>query len=550
MPLRGTWLQRSVLALLWAVGSAFAQAPPKPAAIESPKFEIRRFIFEGATLVPRDQLEAATRPYTGPGRTFADVQRALETIERAYSKAGYSAVQVVLPEQVLERGEIRFQIIEAKIGRLVVQGNKHFDDANIRASVPSLAPGKAPNVRQIGRNLRVANESPAKQTTVLLRSGQEEATVDAVLRVADQPPQRFSVTLDNTGNQQTGNYRLGLGYQHANLWGRDHVLTLQYVGAPNDNQHPSQLSLRPSENVLIVGAGYRVPLYALGDTLDFSAGYSNVDSGTVQNVFDVSGAGTIAGARYTHNLDKVGDYDHRLALSWDYRAYDNTGVRAVGGTMQLIPDVTVHPVTLLYSGLYRGRDTETSFSLGVSQNVPGGNDGTNEVFCASRNNGIGDCASAGYTIGRWAFNLNRALGRDWQSRFAMNGQYTRDLLVTGEQFGIGGADSVRGFTEREIINDVGYRGTVELYTPDFGGNAPASQARARALLFMDWGGVSRVKPGPGEFRAEHVSSAGLGIRFARGNDVSLRLDYAVVIEGGGLQQSGDTRGHFSLSYIF
>jgi hemolysin activation/secretion protein len=135
---------------------------------------------------------------------------------------------------------------------------------------------------------------------VLLRNGQEEATVDAVVRVADQPPQRFSVTLDNTGNQQTGNYRLGLGYQHANLWDRDQVLTLQYVGAPNDNQHPSQLAMKPSENVLIVGAGYRIPLYALGDSLDFSAGYSNVDSGTVQNVFNVSGAGTIAGARYTH----------------------------------------------------------------------------------------------------------------------------------------------------------------------------------------------------------------------------------------------------------
>jgi hemolysin activation/secretion protein len=157
LPLRGTWLQRSVLAMLWMSGSAFAQAPPKPAAIESPKFEIRRFIFEDATLVPRERLEAATRPYTGRGRTFADVQRALETIERTYSKAGYSAAQVVLPEQVLERGDIRFQIIEAKIGRLVIQGNEHFDDANVRACVPSLAPGEAPNVHEIGRNLRVAN---------------------------------------------------------------------------------------------------------------------------------------------------------------------------------------------------------------------------------------------------------------------------------------------------------------------------------------------------------------------------------------------------------
>jgi len=38
--------------------------------------------------------------------------------------------------------------------------------------------------------------------------------------------------------------------------------------------------------------------------------------------------------------------------------------------------------------------------LGLSLNVPGGNVGTDAVSCGSRNNGIGDCASAGYTMGR------------------------------------------------------------------------------------------------------------------------------------------------------
>ena len=72
--------------------------------------------------MPAEDLEAATQSFTGAGRTFADVQRALEAVERAYSEAGYSAVQVVLPEQELERGEIRFQIVEAKVGRVMRRG--------------------------------------------------------------------------------------------------------------------------------------------------------------------------------------------------------------------------------------------------------------------------------------------------------------------------------------------------------------------------------------------------------------------------------------------
>lgn len=524
---------------------------------DTPRFEIRRFIFDGATLISREQLESATAGFTGPSRTFADVQRALETLERAYSDAGYNAVQIVLPEQELDRGEIRFQIVEAKIGRVLVEGNKHFDEANIRASVPSLQPGTSPNIHQISRNLRVANENPAKQATVLLRSGQEEATVDAVLRVVDEPPTKFSVTVDNTGNAQTGRLRVGVGVQNANAFGFDDVLTAQYVTAPytdyvDSNGDVNRLSVLPSRKVTVVGAGYRRPLYRLGDSVDFSAGYSNVNSGIVAGLFNITGRGIILGARYTRNFDKLGDYEHRAAFSVDYRSYENKGVRLAGDdtNTQLIPDVVVHPVTILYSGLYRLQDSETGFSVGISKNFAGGNDGRGASFCASRNNGIGECADANYEILKWAINHNRALPADWQMRVAINGQYTKEMLVTGEQFGVGGADSVRGFFEREITNDVGYRGTLEVYTPDFGGWTGISGARTRALAFYDFGGVQRNKPGPAEAHATHVWSTGVGLRFSRGTNLAFRVDFGIVGGAGGSQSEGDSKLHASISYIF
>jgi len=544
-------------ALLAACSCALAQAPGKPAAGDSPRFEIKRFIFQGAALVSAEQLDAATHAFTGSGRTFADVQRALEAVERAYADAGFSAVQVVLPEQELERGEVRFQIIEAKVGRVLVEGNKNFTEANVRASVPALSPGRSPNINEIARNLRVANESPSKQTTVLLRSGQEEATVDAVLRVVDEKPVKYSATVDNTGNAQTGVLRVGLGFQHGNSNGGDEVITMQYVYAPysdhlNEGGEPDHLSLLPNKNVTILGFGYRIPLYELGDSLDFSAGYSNVNSGTVQGLFNITGAGTIFGARYTHNMDRIGDYEHRFAFTADWRSYDNKDITAVGDPThtQLIPDVTVHPLTVLYSGIYRRQDNETGFQLGLSRNWSGGNDGKDPSFCASRSNGVGQCAGANYTIWRWAFNHNRALPGDWQARLGMNGQYTDDMLVSGEQFGLGGAESVRGFLEREITNDWGYRGTGEIYTPDFGSKTGIGGARSRALAFVDWGGVYRNNPGPGEIIKQHIASAGAGFRFSRGTSLAFRADWAVVWNQGGNQGSGDQRIHFSVSYVF
>jgi hemolysin activation/secretion protein len=549
---------------LAVVAAALAFWPPQPSAQstpppldDSPRFEIRRFVFEGATLVPREQLEAQTRAFVGERKTFADVQRALETVERAYSAAGWSAVQVVLPEQELERGEVRFQIVEARVGRVVVEGNKFFDEANVRASVPALAPGRAPNINAIARNLRVANENPAKQAQVLLRSGREEATVDAVLRVVDEDPVKRSVTVDNSGSPTTGRLRVGFGLQNANLTGHDDVLSLQYVTAPyedhlDDEGKPDRLSLLPSRKVTILGAGYKIPLYESGDSIDFMLGYSNVNSGIVANLFSITGSGTILGARYVANLMRLGDYEHRLIFSFDWRTYDNKGVRAVGSTVQLIPDVTVHPLGVTYAGTWRGQDSETGLSIGVSKNVPGGNDANPEDFCkiGLRNNGLGDCANASYEIWRWNLNHNRALPNDYQLRFALNVQDTRDLLVPGELFGLGGADSVRGFLEREIADDKGFRGTVELYSPDFGMKTGIAAFRMRGLAFIDAGRVQRNKPAPAEVPQQGIGSIGFGIRGSRGTNMAFRADYAIVVDEGAGHTRGSGRLHASFSYLF
>lgn len=528
---------------------------PAPAPVPEPRFDINKFTVHGATLVTAEGLQLILAPYIGKGKDFGDVQKALEALERSYTSKGYSAVQVILPEQQIDSGEVEFNVIEAKVGKVIVEGNKYYDEANIRASVPQVREGQAPNIFQISDNLRLANENPAKQTTVLLRSGTEEGQVDAVVRVADERPNKLSMTLDNTGTQQTGLFRLGLGYQNANMFNRDQVLSMQYVTAPNDDDKTNRLGLYPSKHVLIFGAQYRIPLYSRGDTLEFSGGYSNVDSGVVANLFNISGSGTILGVRYNHNLEKVGDLEHKLSYSLDWRGYRSV-VKQIGvAGFGLVPDVTVHPISLTYSGAYRKSESESTFYVTLSQNLPGGNDGGTGAFqgdptAVPARPPAREGADPLYLVTRWGFNHNRALPRDYQFRLGMSGQLTRDSLIPGEQFGIGGADSVRGFLEREMIDDTGYRGTFELYSPDFGGIVPLTGARLRALTFYDWGGLRRMRPGPLEMHGQHVSSVGLGLRFSRGTNVSLRLDAATVTDSGGVQKIGDVRVHMSFAYIF
>lgn len=504
-------------------------------AVESsaPRFDIARFDVRGNTLLKADAVAALLAPFTGKQRDFRDVQLALEALQDAYREAGYGTVLVILPEQEVDRGTIVLKIAEAKVRQVTVEGNRHFDEANIRRSLPALKEGEAPNTRALAANLRLANENPAKETTLQFRGTDSDDAVDAVVKVADDKPWKLGATLDNTGTQATGISRLGLSFQHFNLGNRDQSLAFQYITSP---EKPSQVN--------VFGLGFHAPLYAADASVDVFGGHSDVDSGVVENLFAVSGKGTVLGLRYNQNLVKHGDYEQRLVLGLDYRAYQNAAV-PLGGTTSLIPDVTVHPLSLGYSGQWTTVQGTTGFYLTLVRNIPGGSMGRNEHFNLSRAG-----ADADYALARFGASVGRVLPADWQARLALNGQYTDDALVSGEQFGLGGATSVRGFNEREIANDVGYQGNLELYTPDIASKLGWGESQARLLAFYDFGHVYRNKALAGETASATVASIGAGLRYSYRKNFGLRLDVASVVDAGGSQKVGDTMIHLNLGYLY
>lgn len=499
----------------------------------APHFDIFRYEVRGNTLLKSEQVDALLAPYTGSQRDFRDVQLALEALQEAYRAAGYGTVLVILPEQEIDRGVVAFTIAEARVRKVTIEGNRRFDDDNIRRSLPALKEGEAPNTRALAANLRLANENPAKETSLQFRGTDSDDAVDAVVKVKDDKPWKLGATLDNTGTQATGKSRLGLSFQHFNLGNRDQSLAFQYITSP---EKPSKVN--------VYGLGFHAPLYAADASVDVFGGHSDVDSGVVENLFAVSGKGTVLGLRYNKNLEKRGDYEQRLSLGLDYRAYQNAAV-PIGGTTSLVPDVTVHPVSLSYSGQWTTVRGATGFYLTLVRNVPGGSMGRNEHFNLSRTG-----ADADYALVRFGGSIGRVLPADWQVKLAVNGQYTDDALVPGEQFGLGGATSVRGFNEREIANDVGYQGNLELYTPDFASKLGLGESQARALVFYDFGHVYRNKALAGEAASATVASVGAGLRYSYRKNFGLRLDVASVVDAGGSQKVGDTMVHLNLGYLY
>ena len=530
------------VALVGSAGTPFVSFAQQPVApVPAPRFDINRFEIVGNTLLSSAEMERLVAPYIGQSKDFSDVQRALEAVEQGYRARGYGIVQVLLPEQDITRGVVQFRVLEPRVGRVIVEGNKFFDTENIRNSLPSVREGVAPSSEQIARNLQLLNEHPTKQTTVSMRAGASEDQVDVNVKVADEKPLRFFFTLDDTGTGETGYYRAGIGLQHSNLFNRDHTLTAQYITSPTN-----------IDDVTIFGLGYRIPFYRWNSSLDLVAGYSNVDSGTVQGLFNVSGSGIILAARWNYYLPKWQEIEHKVSLGLDSRAFSND-VTTAG--IPLVPDITIHPVSLTYSALRRFANAELSGYASLSRNIPFGSDGEKSDFtCPRPSDGL--CvrtggATAEYTILRFGATYQHVLPRDFQARIAFNAQETRDALVPGEQFGIGGPDSVRGYLVREASNDRGYNVQTELYTPDIARMVRLTDPhRLRFLAFFDYGSVDRNKVQPGDIEGDILKSAGIGTRYNYGKMFSLRLDLSWILHNTQTRPSDGPRLNGALAVVF
>jgi hemolysin activation/secretion protein len=520
---------RLIAASLLAVSVSTAWAADDASA--PIRFEISRFEISGNTLLTPAQADAAVAPYVGKERDFGHVQAALEALEAAYHARGYKVVTVRLPEQELNSGVVKLTVAQAPIGRVSVSGNRFFDEANVRRSLPTLEAGKTPNLDDVSASLRMANENPARKIKLSLQDASADESIDATLVVSDEKPWKVMLNLDNTGTETTGKTHAGVVLQHANLWGRDHVGSFQYTTTVEE---PSKVS--------VYGLGYHVPLYRAGDSVDLYASYSNIDSGTVSaGLFDlaVSGKGAVYGARYNHTLARRGDADARLVLGTDVKAFKNSVLLA---GQDFGNDITVRPLSIAYGISFPFGKGEFNESLTLVRNLPGGSRGGDDDFARTR---FG--AKPGYTIVRFAAAMSRVVGSDWQARLLLNGQWSRDALVPGEQFGMGGSTSVRGLDERALASDSGMAANLELYTP----NLCASHAswQCRVLAFYDAATGSRNHALPGEIGSTTVGSAGLGLRFAVGSMLNVQLDYGHVLQRGAT--TGDrNKVHFRMGFAY
>lgn len=480
-------------------------ASPLPASVPPPRFAIKGFRVTGENPLGEAEVQRVLAPFVRNDASLEALQDAAAALEKDLRDKGYGLHRVSLPPQEVG-ATVTLVIVKFTIAKVAMEGRSIYDEANVRRAVPELREGQTPNFSRLAIETAISNENPNKQIQIGLRESEELDKIDATISVKELKPWNFGVGISNAGTASSGRDRFTVTGSHTNLWNLDHQFTGAYT-----------TSLQRPGDVKQIGLTYKVPLYALGGVVGATFTKSDVigNFGT----FSSTGAGRTFGLNYTHYLAPRGGRRSYVSFSLEDKLFKASEIdripvpgemdrRSVPFTVGYVARTEADTYVFAYEA-----DLAVNTGLGAHDDLLSYRAEDPRVdtvhWKALRGN-------VGYTApfsGNWLFSARGS----WQ--------FSPDVLISGEQFGLGGLGNVRGTAiDRPITGDSGLSGTLEVQAPELAQGL-------RLLGFVDAGWLSNHKAnGANRLSSDRLASAGLGLRYLK-DPVAVSLDYGRIVVG-------------------
>ena len=222
-----------------------------------------------------------------------------------------------------------------------------------------------------------------------------------------------------------------------------------------------------------------------------------------------------------------------------------------GGTRVFAQENDIVQATAAFSASHADRHGLTSGELTLALS-PGGLTDVNRAraYQAARTFARPDYAYARLELERLT---KLPAGMTWRARGTA--QLASGNLLGSEQLGLGGANNLRGYEEREANGDNGFVLVNELHAAPlqkagaFG--RAGTNARLDPFVFLDYGLVASHRRLPGEPRRLELASAGAGLHYSLGGHFTLHAAYGWQLKPSGVSDGRrNARGHLGvvLSY--
>lgn len=432
------------------------------------RFLLKKVVVDKSAFLKPEELDKITAPFIGRRVDISDVQRILKAINDIYADRGLVTARAILPPQTLKNGELRIALVEGKLEKVEVKGNKRLQSDFIRRHI-STQEGGVVDVPLLTREVLRANKTGVAQIQASLQPGSSFGLTTIDLAVIEPPAVSLNLFADNQGFESVDRYEGGFLIQGYSPLKLDDRLTLYGVGSAGNLNGNIAYSVPIDYSGGRIGASYtqgriyivRGPFTPLG-----IKGRSDIVSGNVvQPIFATPNVYLLFNGAFS----QYGSSSRQTAVP----TTDNTTNRGSVGFL-----FGFQNPTLAFSVAPTFSPGRTKFVLtetGESFNLVGG------TFAASYRLPSDFLLTAG-----GAFQVS-----------------SRSLLAGDQLFQIGGPTTVRGYATALFAAPTGYFANLELHhAADF-----VTQG-LDAFVFYDRGSTYAMSPA-----VTTLNSVGAGLAY-------------------------------------
>jgi len=493
----------------------------------TPKFNIKEFRIKGNTLLDKKIIETTVYGFLGENKTLNDIETVRMLLEQTYKISGFPAISVSIPEQSTRNGIVTLKVVEGKISRVKITGSKYHSLNEIRLKIPALSRNNVLYLPDVQKQLNTLNQSdPDRKITPVLKPGRYPGTIEVELKVKDEFPVHGDLELNNRYTSTTTKSRLSASFRYDNLFQKQHSLGISY-----------QITPEKTNEVKVASLTYIMPIGSGTDRLVIYGIKSNSNVSTLGDV-TVIGNGQILGARWIKPLTGTKSYFHGFSGGFDYKDFEDT--QEVSG-IDLFYPISYWSSTINYNSSYVSDKNQYQYNGGIVFGIPVNS--KSEEFTAKR---VG--SKSNFLLFKLGASYKYAFTNHIEIRTRLDGQLATSPLISNEQFSAGGASSVRGYYESQIVNDTGIIVSLEFVTPKLMKSVNINDIRAH--VFFDYSKTWRKNPLPGEDENSQISGVGLGFRLQGFNGLILEADVANALKQNGEIKKSDTRWHLKLKHEF
>ncbi|MEZ4355737.1 MAG: ShlB/FhaC/HecB family hemolysin secretion/activation protein [Myxococcota bacterium] len=471
---------------------------------------IRPTAFEvlGCTAFDASEIEALFADAVGRPLTTLDLLALVDRLRDHYWRAGFRTSEVVLPDQSLADGVVRLMVLEGAVEEIVIEGAVHVRSTWYRARLRRAT--RTPlDVEALTRRLEQLQAEPGVErlTATLVELGPGRHRL--ALRVEERPPWSLRASASNHRSPAIGSLGGGLEAGIASLTGLGDELRVagQLSEGLRDLRVSWDAPLTPWDTR--VGVAYR-------------QGRADVVERDFEQL-DIQGRFESVALELRQPVLRTRTLEIGLAASGEWRKSTSSLLGRVDclqlGLRDCTPSAAI--LRLRSDATWRGARRAVALRSTVSVGV--------DALGATVERDAGDRDGefvSGLLQLQWAELLPEIPAAPWldgtQLLFRGDLQLASDPLLSIEQIAIGGARSVRGYRQNQIVRDNGAIASLELRLPVW--RTGFQRSIVELAPFVDYGsGWDRRRARTPD---ETLVSAGLALRVAPTERVHGELSWA------------------------